>query len=378
MRPGSLPDCEPAGDLDAVTVAARLTGLPVRDARIVDRREAVYDPFLPGRRVELVAASATLTDGRVVAWHAIVKATSGPGLRDARRELAAYRLGIAAPSTTTRLGAPRLLGWREDPDAVEIWLDVLRDRDAGEWPLERFGFAAGTIARWNAQWLDRAVPAGFDAQDAWAERHGQPERVTEAVETLEGFRRQPGARAAMSELADPGFARTQALIERAPGRIAELASFPRVLLHHDLVRSNLFAVSARRIAAIDWEHVGRGPLGVDLAPLVAGSVRRGEASAAALPDLERLVLRRYATTLREAGVAAPVVRGVPDAYRLALGLRWHVVLGTISASLDPSIARIRGSRPNEPRAESLAHLVVLARYLLEAGDAGPGGRRPAR
>ncbi|MFL5650167.1 MAG: hypothetical protein ACJ777_02720 [Chloroflexota bacterium] len=357
--------------LDLAGVATAVTGVAVRDAVVVERRQADYDPFLPGRRVERVAGSATSLRGRAVAWRAIVKTTTGPGLRDARRELGAYRLGIASASATTGLAAPRLLGWRDEHDTVEVWLEVLRDLDGGAWGLARFSAAARAIARWDAHWLHVPVPDGFDSQDAWAERHGQPERVTEALDELEAHRRQDGADALMSDLADPGFARMEAMIASTPRRIAELATFPRALLHHDLVRSNLFAVSPRRIAAIDWEHVGRGPLGVDLAPLVGGSVRRGEASADALPDLERMVLAGYTRALRAAGVPPPLVAGVPDAYRLALGLRWHVVLGTISAALDPTTTRIRGSRPTEPRSESLAHLVVLARYLLAGGD----GRR---
>src|SRR4051794_21787034 len=321
MAPGSLPDAEPTETVDIASVAAAVTRLRATNATVVDRRDTVYDPFLAGRRVELVTGSASLVRGRVAPWQAIVKTTSGPGLRDARRELAAYRLGIAAPSTAGRLGAPRLLGWRDSDDAVEIWLEVLGDVDAGRWALDRFRVAARAIARWNAQWVDRAVPDAFDAQDAWAERHGQPERVAEATGTLEAFRRRRGVDGVMADLADPGFARTQALIETTPRRIVELATFPPVLPPPDLVRSTLFAVSARRVSAIDWEHVGRGPLGVDLAPLVAGSVRRGEASAAGMPGLGRLVLRGDAAAVRGGGVAGGGGGGGAGADRAPPGVR---------------------------------------------------------
>jgi hypothetical protein len=53
-------------------------------------------------------------------------------------------------------------------------------------------------------------------------------------------------------------------------------------------------------------------------------------------------------------------------YRLAIGLRWHVVLGAIRVALDPAATRVRGMRPDEPRAESVGQLVALARYLLRA------------
>src|SRR3954470_12620260 len=154
MAPVSPPDAGPTGTVEVAGVAAGVPGLRATNATVVDRRDTVYDPFLAGRRVELVTGSASLVRGRVAPWQAIVKTTTGPGLRDARRELAAYRLGIAAPSIAGRLGAPRLLGSRDSDDAVEIWLEVLRDLHDGAWPLDRFRLAARAIARWNAQWID--------------------------------------------------------------------------------------------------------------------------------------------------------------------------------------------------------------------------------
>jgi thiamine kinase-like enzyme len=138
------------------------------------------------------------------------------------------------------------------------------------------------------------------------------------------------------------------------------------LLHHDLVRSNLFAVPGDRTVAIDWEVIGPGPLGVDLAPLVGGSVRRGEASGDDLPALERAVLDAYISALAAVGISEAAA--VDEAYRLALGLRWHVVLGTLTAFLDRQVTGIRGSRPTEPRDEGLRHMAILARHLLAASE----------
>ncbi len=192
------------------------------------------------------------------------------------------------------------------------------------------------------------------------------------VAELEVLRALPRAGTLMELLGDKGFRRTQTMVATTPARIAELARLPQTLLHHDLVRSNLFALDGGRTAAIDWENVGHGPAGVDLAPLVVGSVRRGEASADDLMAIEELVLEAYQGIWASFGHPAAEVR---TAYRLALGLRWHVVLGTITAWLDPTVTRIRGSRPTEPREESLRHLVALARHLLDA--AAPTALNPA-
>ena len=108
------------------------------------------------------------------------------------------------------------------------------------------------------------------------------------------------------------------MIASTPDRIRRLQMFPTGMLHHDLVRSNLFATPGGRTVAIDWEVIGPGPLGVDLAPLVGGSVRRGEASGDDLPVLEQAVLDAYMSALATAGIREDTK--VREAYRLALGL----------------------------------------------------------
>jgi hypothetical protein len=348
-------------DLDRTAGAALQR--TVASAQITHRVPVSYDPFLAGRTVERVSGSAQDTSDGSLAWQAVVKRTSGPGRRAARRELAAYQAGIAARTSEDSLGAPRLLAARDRPEQVELWLEALTDDHAGRWPVERFGLAARHIAQWD---LDRSRPhraVTFDAEDAWAERHGQPARIPEATAELIALRSVPAAQELMVALDDDGFQRTAAMITSTVSRIERLTALPQTLLHHDLVRSNLFALPGAKTAAIDWEVVGPGPFGVDLAPLVVGSVRRGEASADELPALEDTVLSGYVDVVAPAGISPADVR---SAYRLSLGLRWHVVLGTISAWLEPTTTRIRGSRPGEGRAESLRHLVVLSRHLLDA------------
>jgi hypothetical protein len=351
--------------VDAIEVAQAALGRPLRSAAVTEREPVTYDPFLAGREVVRVVGVAEPANGGGVEWRAIVKRTGGPGLRAARRELASYRLGLADPDPVHGLRAPKLLAWDEGSEHVEIWLEDLRDELFGEWPVERFGLAARHVATFDAQTARRPLPEGFDSEDAWAERHGQPERVPEALTRLDALRRAPGATRVMGALDDAGFHRTGALIASTPERVARLATFPQTPLHHDLVRSNLFALEDGSTAAIDWENVGRGPLGVDLAPLVVGSVRRGEASSDDLEALERTVLDGYLAGLRDAGPGGD--GEIREAYRLALGLRWHVVIGAIGTALDPAIKRIRGSRPDEPRAEGLRHLLSVARHLLRAG-----------
>lgn len=353
--------------IDPTAAARTLLACRVAAARVLDRVAVAYDPYLAGRVVERITGDAETANGERATWGAIVKRTHGEGLRAARRELAAYRNGIASASGAG-LRAPKLLAWQEGGDHVELWLEPVTDAHGGAWPLERFRVAAGHIALWDARTARTALPPDFDSEDAWAERHGQPHRVDEVLAELADLATTPAAPAVGSRVGDPGFERTTALVASTPERIARLATFAQTPLHHDLVRSNLFAVDESATIAIDWENVGRGPLGVDLAPLVTGSVRRGEASADDLAEIEALVLDGYTSGLRNVGVEA--ANEVRTAYTLAVGLRWHVVLGVIrDACLDPSRAR-RGSRPDEPASEALRHLFAVSRHILDVGGAG--------
>jgi Phosphotransferase enzyme family len=354
--------------IDLRRVAAAALQQKVLSAAITSRAAIAYDPYLAGRHVESVHGSAEVALGPDRAWSAIVKRTNGVGLRAARRELAAYRLGIAAERGLGALRAPALLAFDEGEEHVELWLEALTDVHGGRWPVHRFGTAARHIAGWAVRTSASGPESAVAAEDGWAERQGQPARLAEALESLCEVRHLPAAEELMASLADPAFERTEAMIVSTPSRIAQLAAdHPQILLHHDLVRSNLFALTDSSTAAIDWETVGSGPAGVELAPLVVGSVRRGEASAADLLAIEDVVLSGYESVLAEGGRP---IGGVRSAYRLALGLRWHVVLGTIRAWFDPTLSRMRGSRPSEPRAKSLTHLVPLARHLLDAADYG--------
>ena len=366
---------EPSSDMPApldqqlAFAAGAALGQEVRSAAITSRTPIVYDPFLPGRTVERVTGVAVQGAGKATTWEAIVKRTTGGGLGAARRELVAYRRGIAARRRSGVLHAPALLASSQGAGHVELWLENLTDEHAGHWPLSRYGLAAQHIASWDADMSTARPDVRLNVDGGWAAHHGQPNRVPAAVDRLTALCREPAAVELMAQLEDDGFRRTRAMITATAARVEALARFPPSLLHHDLVRSNLFALPGAQTAAIDWEYVGPGPLGVDLAPLVVGSVRRGEDSADGLSELEHRVLLSYEEALTAAGADA---RGMRRAYRLALGLRWHVVLGTVQAWLDPTITKMRGSRPGESRTEGLHHLMVLSRHLLESADEGVG------
>ena len=104
---------------------------PVATATVTDRTAIAYDPYLAGRVVERRTVTARTRDGESVRFTVVVKRTEGPGLRAARRELAAYRDGPATSAPSTGLRAPALLGWTDDDEHVELWLEDLSDEHRG-------------------------------------------------------------------------------------------------------------------------------------------------------------------------------------------------------------------------------------------------------
>src|SRR5829696_2643929 len=104
--------------IDPVRAARLLFPGRVVSARVTSRTPIAYDPYLAGRKVERVIGLAELADGVEARWAAVAKVTTGAGIRSARRELAAYRDGIAPVREVTGLRAPALLGWTDEHERV--------------------------------------------------------------------------------------------------------------------------------------------------------------------------------------------------------------------------------------------------------------------
>ncbi|WP_317231004.1 phosphotransferase, partial [Clavibacter sp. MX14-G9D] len=145
---------------------------------------------------------------------------------------------------------------------------------------------------------------------------------------------------------------------------ATLESLPPTLCHHDATGANVFR-DADGIVLIDWESVGPGPVGADLASLLCSSVRRGDATAADVATVLDDAVERHAAGIRSTGRLVPteVVRRGLDA---ALALRWKLAADLV-ASLDAGSAPRRGSLPDEPPEDAVAELVALLDLVLDAG-----------
>ena len=137
--------------------------------------------------------------------------------------------------------------------------------------------------------------------------------------------------------------------------------------HHDAVAANVFARErdgSAETVLIDWESVGPGPAGADLASLLFSSPRRGDFSARRLPELIPAALSAY-----ERGIADTRASVRSDEVRLGLhasvSLRWTLVRDVIGLLGDPGRAR-RGSAPHETPDAALAELLALVPVLLDS------------
>jgi hypothetical protein len=193
-----------------------------------------------------------------------------------------------------------------------FWLEDLGSRSAGrEWTAGDYGQAAYGLGLSSGAFVDH--PALPDA--AWLKRDNVRGYVEHAA---------PQFRALFTD-------RTTALIQRAfpasavdslralwqsrERHLLTLERLPQTLVHGDAQRTNLFLVTDGAgdpgIAAIDWNAVGVGPLGLDAAQLFATSVFTFTTGVGQIADVAEGIYERYL-----AGVQAAGWQGDPRVVRL--------------------------------------------------------------
>jgi Phosphotransferase enzyme family len=345
---------------DAVAVAVGRCDVVLQDVR----REALdYDAFLAGRTVSRVRGVAVTGDGPVP-WSLIEKATEGPHTAaayltdNARRELAFYTSDLP-PQLSRSVHSARVLGSLVEPDgAITLWLEDVRDPGPRPLDAETIVAAAHDLGEFAGRWL-RCPPTDPWLFTGWIERHSQPEAMATGLAELCSVDPAvlPGWGSRLAEA--QGLVRAQSWLRRL------LDSMPQTLCHHDAVGANLFRVADRTVL-IDWESVGPGAVGADLASLLFSSARRGDASAEVVAATVDAAFDAYVEGLRtttEVVDVALVRRGV-DA---AIALRWKLAFD-VAAALRQGRSMRRGSAPTESPQRAAAELSVLVQVLLDAAE----------
>ncbi len=320
-----------------------------------------YDAFLAGRSLTRVSGTATV-DGMPARWSVIEKVTERPGVASAYlydnglREFHAYRSGILA-DLAPGLGAPAAYRCHEAPDGtLTLWLE-----DLGwprRWEPERYVAAARHLGRLAGRWLDRRPDHPWLFRE-WIDRHSQPGAAARGLEILRNGQGRPEVTRRLGlDVAD-----AVTILEEQPRYRALLESLPLTLCHHDTVQANLFERDGETVA-IDWEMIGPGPIGTDLASLLFSSVRRGDLAVAAYRAVHPLAMEAYLHGLRDmAAVVDPAQ--VRLGFNGAIALRWSLARDVVAALVDGTPVR-RGSAPDEPPEQALDELIALTGALFDA------------
>lgn len=338
-----------------------VAGRPVERVEGAHHESLEYDAFLAHRSVGRIRGVA-IAGGEHIRWSLIEKITEGPQLAsgylvdNGRRELEAYRSGLL-DDLGPRVRAPRAHGTLLEPDGrTTLWLE--EGAHEGSRPLEAEDLltAAHDLGTLAGHWLGRAPSAPW-IFTGWIARHSQPEAVDEAMQVLS----HPAPVAV--ERIGPALAPARELIAAQDRLRRILESQPPTLCHHDAVGANVFR-SGGGTVLIDWESVGTGPAGADLASLLIASPRRGDCSAHTVREVLDDALDAYLEGLREQtrAVDSAAVRRTFDA---ATGLRWKLVRDVAATLADGAPAR-RGSAPHETPEQAMEELTVLIGIVLDA------------
>jgi len=205
------------------------------------------------------------------------------------REALIYRSGLLDDLPGIR--APRCYGVDfPDESSAWIWLEDLAEHLGRCWTPGRYYVAAHALGRFNGAYLEgRGLPSADCLSRNW---------LTAFVSTFE-----------------PAFAELHSLRENVLvrrcwpgdlfGRLIELWRDRRVLLsaldglpqtfcHLDAFPGNLIVDDdAQEVIALDWSFAGVGPIGSELAPMVAASVCFYDAEPAQMWSIDEAVFNGY-------------------------------------------------------------------------------------
>lgn len=331
------------------------------------------DLYLAGRT--LVRCSGTaLTGGAVVPWSLVLKIVRRPlsavGGTHWDREARAYRSGLLA-DLPGGLAAPRCLAADTGVDgAIWLWLEDVVDRYGGRWPLAQYGRAARHLGRFNGAYLIGCPLPDYPwLVQCWTERHSEPAKIPEGLVEIEALADDARVRRAFPA---PLLTAMPRLLRDQPLLVALLERLPATLCHHDAARANLLARRTGRTletVAIDWESLGVGALGAEIATLVCGTIRRGDYPAGRVAALDRVVFAGYLRGLRDAGwLGDPALARF--GYVAAVALRWFLLPDTLRVL--SGRARANRGRAQESEVRAVQQLVLLSQFVLERAEEARG------
>ena len=336
-----------------------------------------YDAYLPGRRLVRFAGQA-VADGVLLEWAVVLKLLRpDAGLTPRadtqwRREVQAYASGLLA-DLPGGLVAPQAFAVSAAPGGtVWLWLEQVVDMYGGRWDFVQFRQAAYHLGAFNGAYLgQRALPTDPWLVRHWPELHSETVKIPTALAEVERLAGDPRVRAAFPDHSPAEMAQ---LLRDQPRFKAALGQLPVLLSHHDASQANLFARrgsdGSAQTVAIDWESIGYGTFGADIATLVFGTIRRGRFAADRVERLDQVVFDGYLAGLQAAGWRGETVLARLG-FVAAIALRWFQLQAVLRLLTNPDIRPVRGTT-QEPPEEARRQFVVLTQYLLARAEEARG------
>lgn len=341
----------------------KLVGHPVDALDHVQRTPLEYDAFLAHRDVERISGTAT-GRGTRQRWSLIEKRTAGPWLAvpyltdNAVREFDAYTSGLL-DDLAPGIRAPCVYDAVIGPDgAIVLRLEDVSHEGARPLDAETVLAASEDLGRLAGRWHGR-VPDEPWLFRGWIDRHSQPEAMRDGLAVL--HRRHPDVVARLGSR----LGSAERLVARQSRVRDVLEGLPQTLCHHDAVGANVFRSSGCGASIdtvlIDWESVGPGAVGADLASLLFSSVRRGDVGASVVIPLLDEAVDAYAqgASEQDRSLSRTTVRLGFDA---SVALRWKLV-ADVARGIERDEPARRGSVPEEPAETATAELIALCDVL---------------
>jgi hypothetical protein len=265
-------------------------------------------------------------------------------------EPAVYRSALSA-DLPDGLRMPRLFAIDADDDRIVLWLEQV-DADPS-WTTDDYHLAARSLGAMAGRWPEPRVrnELGIGRRDLAYLFFGKLANVDLPVLATGEHWADP----VVDRIAGARFrADLEALIDRAPMRLAAAEELPHAMSHGDATPDNLLR-TVDGIVAIDWSYGSSGPLGADLAQLLAGRFDAGTADPDDAPEIAAVLLDAYMEGLAQEGVH-------PDRRAVEAGWATHLAVRSVISS---TVLDHRPDLDPDERAEMLRRRVAVARVGLE-------------